>query len=140
MLDSKTAPYGIFVLRVALGVMFVAHGLMKYFIFTPAGTVAFFSSIGLPGWLAYFVITFEVFGGLMLIVGILPRWLAAASIGLLFGSSFPHFANGWGFGNPGGGWEYPIFLTVSALALLLLGDGAFTLVKSKTLLKFIKRS
>lgn len=140
MLDSRTTPFGILVLRLALGVMFIAHGLTKYIVFTPAGTVAFFNSIGIPGWMAYIVIAFEVFGGVMLVLGILPRWVAAAGVIQLFVASTVHFGNGWAFGNPGGGWEYPIFLTISSLALALLGDGAFTLVKSSTVLKLFKRA
>ena len=48
----------------------------------------------------------------------------------LFVASTVHFGNGWGFSNAGGGWEYPIFLTVGAAVLALLGDGKFALVKS----------
>jgi putative oxidoreductase len=40
------------------------------------------------------------------------------------------FGNGWGFTNPNGGWEYPIFLTLAALALALLWDGKLALKRS----------
>ena len=53
MIDARTAPYAALVLRVALGVMFISHALLKYYVFTLAGTVQFFESIGLPGVLAY---------------------------------------------------------------------------------------
>ena len=49
MIDHKTAPYAILALRVTTGALFLFHGLVKVFVFTPAGTVGFFESIGLPG-------------------------------------------------------------------------------------------
>lgn len=131
MIDSRTAPYAALVLRIALGVMFLAHGLTKVFVFTPAGTAGFFQSIGFPGFLAYPVIAFEVLGGLLLVLGVFTRPIAALAVVQLFVASTVHFGNGWAFGNQGGGWEYPIFLTVSALALALLGEGALALRPGK---------
>lgn len=130
MTDTRTAPYAALLLRVALGVMFLAHGLTKLLVFTLPGTAQFFAKIGFAGWLAYPVTFFEVGAGVMLILGIVPRWVAAIAVVQLFVASTVHFGNGWGFGNAGGGWEYPIFLTVAAAALALLGDGKFALVKS----------
>jgi len=130
MIDSRTAPYAALLLRVALGVMFLAHGLTKLLVFTLPGTAQFFAKIGFASWLAYPVTFFEVAGGILLILGVVPRWVAAIAVVQLFAASTVHFGNGWGFGNPGGGWEYPIFLTVAAAVLALLGDGKFALVKS----------
>lgn len=127
MIDQRTAPYGILLLRVALGVMFLAHGLTKLLVFTPAGTAGFFESIGFPGFLAYPVIAFEVIGGLLLVLGVYARWIAAAAVIQLFMASTVHFGNGWGFANPNGGWEYPIFLTIAAAVIALAGDGAAAL-------------
>lgn len=130
MIDTRTAPYAALVLRVALGVMFLAHGLTKLLVFTPAGTAGFFESVGFPGFLAYPVIAFEIVGGALLLLGVYARWIAAIAVVQLFGASTVHFGNGWGFTNPNGGWEYPIFLTLAALALALLGDGPFALRRS----------
>src|SRR5690606_22307255 len=131
MIDSRTAPYAALIMRLALGIMFLAHGLTKVFVFTPAGTAGFFQSIGFPGFLAYPVIAFEVLGGLLLVLGVFTRPIAALAVVQLFVASTVHFGNGWAFGNQGGGWEYPIFLTVSALALALLGEGALALRPGK---------
>ncbi|HXK56458.1 MAG TPA: DoxX family membrane protein, partial [Gammaproteobacteria bacterium] len=49
---TQSTAYAALLLRTALGTMFVAHGLLKILVFTPAGTVAFFSSLGVPGWFA----------------------------------------------------------------------------------------
>jgi putative oxidoreductase len=127
MIDSRTAPYAALLLRLALGLMFLAHGLTKLLVFTPAGTAKFFASIGFPAWLAYPIIAFEILAALMLILGVYSRWVAAVAAIQLFVASTVHFRNGWMFDAPNGGWEYPIFLTVAAVALALLGDGAYAL-------------
>lgn len=127
MIDNRLAPYGIFLLRLALGIMFLAHGFTKLFVFTPAGTAGFFASIGFAGWLAYPVIAFEIIAGFALILGVYARLFAIVAVVQLFVASTVHFGNGWGFSNPNGGWEYPIFLTVAAAVIALAGDGALAL-------------
>jgi putative oxidoreductase len=125
MIDNRTAPYAALVLRVALGVMFIAHALLKYYVFTVPGTVKFFESIGLPGPLAYVTISAELIGGTLILAGAWSRWAAAALIPVLIGATWAHAGNGWLFTAPNGGWEYPAFLAVAALAQALLGDGKF---------------
>ena len=98
---------------------------------SPAGTVAFFASIGLPGPLAYLVIAAELLGGLALIAGFKTRIVALVLSVVLLGSIYtPHFANGFFFSNPNGGWEFPAFWAITLWALALLGDGAYALGKS----------
>jgi putative oxidoreductase len=104
--------------------MFIAHGLTKVLVFTPAGTAGFFESIGFPGFLAYPVMAFEVIGGLMLVLGVYARWVAALAVVQLFVAATVHFGNGWSFTNANGGWEYPVYLAATALVVALLGDGA----------------
>ena len=127
MIDTRTAPYAAFVLRLALGAMFIAHALLKVMVFTLPGTVQFFESIGLPGVFAYATIAAELGGGVLLILGIGTRWIAAALIPVLLGALWVHSGNGWLFTAPKGGWEYPAFLAVAALAQALLGNGAYAL-------------
>lgn len=127
MLDTNTAPYGALVLRVSLGIMFIAHALLKYFVFTLSGTVGFFEKVGFPGPLAYAVFTAEIVGGALLILGAGTRWVALALIPILLGATWVHAGNGWVFSAPNGGWEYPVFLAAAALTLALLGDGAYAL-------------
>lgn len=127
MIDTRTAPYAALVLRLTLGVMFVAHGLLKVMVFTPAGTAGFFASLGLPGWLAYPTMGAEVLGGLALIAGVQTRLVALALIPILLGSLWVHSGNGWLFSNENGGWEYSAFLTMAAVVQALLGDGAYSL-------------
>jgi len=127
MIEARTAPYAALVLRLSLGVMFVAHALLKLFVFTLPGTAQFFQSIGLPGFLGYAVFAAELVGGVLLIAGIGSRWVAAALVPVLLGATWAHLGNGWLFSAPNGGWEYPAFLTAAAMVQALLGDGAFAL-------------
>ncbi len=127
MIDARTAPYAALTLRIALGAMFIAHALLKVFVFTLPGTVQFFESLGLPGVLAYATVTAELVGGVMLILGIGTRWVAALLIPVLLGATWAHSANGWLFTAPNGGWEYPAFLSIAAFVQLLLGDGAYAM-------------
>lgn len=115
-------------LRVAMGVLFLAHAWLKIAVFTPAGTAAFFESIGFPGALAYLVIAAELAGGIALIAGVWTRWVSLALIPILLGSIYaPHGAAGFIFSNPGGGWEFPAFWAVTLAVQALLGDGAYAL-------------
>ncbi len=121
-------------LRVSLGVMFLAHSLiLKLLVFTLPGTAEFFVSIGLPGPFAYGVFAAEAVGGVLLVLGVQARWVALALLPVLAGATWAHWGNGWMFGYPNGGWEYPLYLTVLAGAQALLGDGAFALSPSRAL-------
>ena len=134
MIDSRTSPYAALVLRVSLGVMFVAHGLLKAIVFTLPGTANFFESVGVPGFLAYIVTPFEVVAGALLILGVQTRVVALASVPLVLGAALVHFGNGWLFSSANGGWEYPVFLIVLAIVQALLGDGAYALKRAPTAL------
>ena len=112
-------------LRLSLGTMFVAHALLKFFVFTPAGTAKFFESLGLPGALGYVTIAVELVGGALLILGVRTRIVALALVPVLIGATWAHSGNGWLFSSPNGGWEYPAFWTITLLVQALLGDGAF---------------
>jgi len=127
MIQQQTAPYAALVLRVALGVMFIAHALLKVIVFTVPGTVQFFQSVGLPGMLAYVTIAIELVAGLLLLAGFFTRWVALATVPVLLGAAWVHVPNGWVFNAQGGGWEYPVFLALAAVVQFLLGDGAYVL-------------
>ncbi len=128
MIDSRTAPYAALLLRLTLGLLFLAHASLKLFVFTPAGTAKFFGSVGLPGELAYVVIAAELLAAVALILGIWTRLVAIAAIPILLGAIFTvHGAAGFFFNNPNGGWEYPAFWTVALIVQALLGDGAYAL-------------
>lgn len=120
--------YAATVLRLSLGGMYLAHGLLKLMVFTPAGTGQYFASIGLPAFMGPMTLWLEIFAGLLLLAGVYSRWVAAAMIPVLFGAAvLGHGSNGWVFSNQGGGWEYPVFLLLASVSQFFLGDGAFAL-------------
>ena len=133
MTEFRQSDYAATLLRISIGVMFIAHALLKIFVFTVPGTVGFFEKVGFPGLLAYPVIAFELLGGLLLVAGLYTRWVALAGVPVLLGALLVHSGNGWMFASPNGGWEFPAFWTVTLVALALLGDGAYS---AKTALGF----
>jgi putative oxidoreductase len=114
-------------LRVSLGTMFIAHALLKYFVFTLPGTAQFFESLGLPGALGYATFAVELVGGVLLILGVRVRAVSLVLLPILLGATWVHAGNGWLFTSPKGGWEYPAFWTVTLVVQALLGDGAYAL-------------
>jgi putative oxidoreductase len=131
MIDPRTASWGALLLRASLGLMFIAHALLKLFVFTLPGTAKFFVALGFPGWLAYVVFAAELVGGAMLVLGVYARWAALALVPILIGATTVHWRNGWVFDNRGGGWEFPVFWAAALVVLFLIGDGAFALRRSR---------
>ncbi|MBC7154817.1 MAG: DoxX family protein [Rhodobacteraceae bacterium] len=119
-------------LRVSMGGLFIVHASLKIFVFTPAGTAAYFASLGLPAPLAYLVMAAELLGGIALIVGFQTRLVALALVPILLGAIFTaHATAGFIFSNAGGGWEYPAFWAVALVVQALLGGGAFALTRDR---------
>ena len=130
---SSSTQFGITVLRVSLGVMWIAHALLKLFVFTLPGTAQFFVTVGFPGFLAYPVFAAELLGGIALLLGVYARQVALVLVPVMAAAAWVHLPNGWLHTNAGGGWEYPAFLVAASIALWLLGDGAAA-IKSSGLL------
>ena len=127
---STAADYGIALLRASLGIMWIAHALLKLFVFSLPGTSQFFESVGLPGFLAYPVFAVELLGGIALVLGIYARQAALLLVPIMAVATSVHIGNGWVHTSQGGGWEYPLFLISASIALWLAGDGAFSLKRS----------
>jgi putative oxidoreductase len=123
MTPTRSADYAATLLRVALGVLYLAHSLQKIFVFTLPGTAQFFESIGYPGWLAYVTAFVELAGGIALLLGVQVRWVALVLLPFMLGAMSAHLHNGWGFASPHGGWEYPAFWAVALVVQSLLGGG-----------------
>jgi putative oxidoreductase len=133
MTQPQQAEFAAFLLRVALGIMYLAHSLvLKLSTYGLAGTAGFFVGVGLPGWLAYVTFAAEAVGGGLLVLGVQTRWVVLALSPALLGAIiWVHAGNGWVFTAPNGGWEYPAFLIVVSAVQFLLGDGAYALRPSK---------
>ena len=135
----NTIAYATLLLRLSLGVMFIAHGLLKVLVFTPAGTVGYFASLGIPEAFAWLTLAAELGGGLLLILGVQVRWVALLQLPVIVGALVVHSGNGWLFSSANGGWEFPAFWAVAQLVLALLGDGPYALWPSVRLSALLGR-
>ena len=135
--NTQNPNYGATITRLSLGVILLAHGLLKVFVFTIPGTVGFFESLGLPAIIAYLTIFVEIAGGAALIAGLYTRLTALLSVPILLGATWAHAGNGWVFSNQGGGWEFPALLVVMAIAVAVQGSGSFAFKTIPVIDKFI---
>lgn len=133
--DERLSPYGALILRVGLGTMWIAHALLKWFVFTIPGFATWLGTQGLPAAFAWPVFILELVGGLAIVLGIYGRHVALLLVPILLGATRIHFPNGWVFSNQGGGWEFPVFLVIGSLAYALIGDGAFALKSRRELIR-----
>ncbi|MCI0407394.1 MAG: DoxX family protein [Acidobacteria bacterium] len=133
---TRASDYGITVLRITLGVIFLMHGYLGFFVFTPAGMTAFNASKGIPfpAITAWFVILGHFVGGAMLVLGILTRLGALVHVVIMGGAVFfVHLEQGFFMHGiivdaaagkaMAGGYEYSLCLLLSSVAVLLLGSG-----------------
>jgi putative oxidoreductase len=129
MLDTRTTtPYAALLLRVSMGVMFLAHGaLLKLGTFGLAGTMGFFGSIGYPPIFGAIVTFAEIGAGIALIAGVGVRVVSLLALPIMIGATIQHLPAGWMFSAQGGGWEFPAFWTVALLVQAGLGAGAHAL-------------
>jgi putative oxidoreductase len=126
--ERATAPYAALLLRVTMGVAFLAHGLLlKVMTFGLPGTMGFFGQIGYPPVLGAVVAIAEVAGGLALIAGVWVRTVSLLFLPIMIGATIQHLPNGWLFTAQGGGWEFPAVWTVLLLVQAGLGAGAHAL-------------
>jgi putative oxidoreductase len=122
----------LFIIRVVLGIIFLAHGAQKvlgwYGGHGLKGTVGFMASMGLPVPIAYLVCFIEFLGGLGLIVGFLAR-LAALGIAVVMVGAIVtvHWKEGFFINwelKPGKGHGIEANLAFLAMALAIVLDGA----------------
>ncbi|GAA2552122.1 putative oxidoreductase [Neomicrococcus aestuarii] len=116
------------VLRLALGFIMVAHGLQKYSEYTIPGTQGAFVQMGIPAaeFVAPLVATFEIVGGILLIIGFLVRPVAILATVQMLGALFMVHA-GAGIYAEKGGYELVLILAVVAVTLALVGPGKYSI-------------
>ncbi|ALC18725.1 DoxX family protein [Streptomyces pristinaespiralis] len=114
-------------LRIILGVTLVAHGWNHAFGKGGiAGTAGWFASIGMraPRFNAVLATASELAAGLLLILGLLTHFAAAATVGtMLVALVSAHMANGFFIFRPGQGYEYTLMIICVAMAVAALGPG-----------------
>jgi len=117
---------GLLVLRLALGLVFVVHGGQKLFVMGPSGTAGMLGQMGIPGAALFgpLLAVIEPLAGLAVIFGLLTRFGAFAIAADMLGAILL-FHSKHGFFVPMG-VEFPMMLSASALTLLALGAGPFS--------------
>jgi putative oxidoreductase len=127
-LDAQTVDgvrgWGLTVLRIVVGMVFLVHGSQKLLVMGFGGVAGFLSSLGVPapGLFAVIVTLVEVLGGLALILGLLTRLAAILlALDMLVAILTVHLPNG--FFASDGGYEFPLVLVASCVALAVAGAG-----------------
>jgi putative oxidoreductase len=124
--DHLYAPYGIFLLRVAIGIDWIAHAFLK----TYRGMnthEALLAKNGITSLLAWPTFSLELIGGFSILLGWHTRQWSALLLVFLAVVIWIKWPVGWLYSNTGGGWEYPLFWLIAQAALMLAGGGAFAL-------------
>jgi len=125
-LDLVLAPYGILVLRVAIGIDWIVHALLKTWrgMYTHEALLA---KNGITSLLAWPTFGIELIGGCAILLGWYTRQWSALLLVFLAVVVWIKWPVGWLYSNPGGGWEYPLLWLMAQAALMLAGSGAFAL-------------
>lgn len=131
---KKNADWATMPLRLALGIVFLMHGMQKLFgAFSGPGiegTQGFMASLGvvLPGFMGIVVASVEFFGGLLVLLGLFTRYASLlVAIDMFFAFLLFHMKNG--FFLPAG-FEFVFTLFLVAIALILTGAGKWSLEKA----------
>lgn len=120
---TQTQAYGITLLRVVLGIVFLMHGGQKLFVYGLEGVTGSFTQMGIPAasLAAIFTTAVEFGGGLALLLGLFTRAAAALTAVVMLGALFTvHLAAGFFLPN---GYEFVLTLLAGSGALVLLGSG-----------------
>ncbi len=124
--DKKLAPFGLLILRVAIGTDWIVHALLKTFRGMNTHE-ALLARNGISPLLAWPTFTAELLLGTMIVIGFWSRQAAAFLLIFLAVVVWVKWPVGWLYSSPGGGWEYPMFWLFAQLAFVLGGDGAWAL-------------
>lgn len=117
-------PYAYPLIRFTTGAALIPHGWGKIVGGGVGGTAQFMASMGIePGLLfAWYIGLLELVGGALLAVGLLTRLWAIQVVGFMAVAAFyVHWGNGYFWNN--GGYQFPLFWGIVALAIVILGGG-----------------
>lgn len=119
----KNSDLGLLFVRIALGSVFIAHGLQK--LQGLEGTIGFFASLGMPAFMAYVVTIIEVLGGLFVLLGVFTE-IAGLSLAVVMIGAIYTVKMSKGFV---GGYEFDLTLLLIALTLVVSGAGKYSISK-----------
>ena len=129
---ASRASWGLSIIRILVGIIFMAHGAQKLFgLFGGgglAGTAQFMESLGLAPGLLMALLSggAEFFGGLALVIGLLVRPAALAlTVTLIVAIFSVHIGNGLFMSN--NGYEFALALLAGTVAVMIEGAGRFSL-------------
>ncbi len=133
IIDDTYGATGAMILRLGLGVMWIAHALLKWFVFTIPGFASWLETQGIPAFMAWPVFLLELAGGIMILIGFYGRYASAILVPIMLVATWTHLPNGWAHTSEGGGWEYPMFLILASVVHVLIGDGRFAIRSNQAL-------
>ena len=131
-MNATSRQWGITILRVMVGIVFLAHGGQKVFVYGFSGVQGAFGQMGIPmpTVMGPFVALLELVGGIMLVLGVGARWVASLfAIEMAVAVLKVHLPGG--FFLPGG-FEYALMMCAASCAIAMEGPGAAALGRTLT--------
>ncbi|MDP3975208.1 MAG: DoxX family protein [Candidatus Jorgensenbacteria bacterium] len=121
IIKKANVDVGLLLLRIAVGVTFIAHGWSKFM--NIEGTTAFFAGLGLASLFVYFVAAVELVGGLAVLFGLFTDVAGILlAINMVFAIILVKFSKGLL-----GGYEFDLVLLLAALGIAFAGPGKYVL-------------
>lgn len=125
MRNAPSQSWAVAILRVVVGIVFLAHGYQKLFTLGFHGVAGFFGAAGIPlPFVSAVIVTLvEFLGGIALLLGLLTRWASALlAFDMLVAILVVHLKNG--FFDQQHGIEFPLTLLAACILLAMIGPGA----------------
>ena len=144
---TNGAAWGVLVLRVVLGVVFVMHGYLAYAVLGPRGAAGYLARMGFPTHtllpLAWYLIVVHLVGGALIIVGLWTRVAALLNIPIMASATaLLHWPQGFYMravvvDAAGGkammlGYEFSLLVLACTVAIALIGAGPFSIDRVRT--------
>ncbi|MGH7333282.1 MAG: DoxX family protein [Candidatus Rokuibacteriota bacterium] len=137
---STTQAWGILLLRLVIGAVYVMHGYLAFAVLGPQTVAGYITRIGYPSALgtvlAWYLIVVHVVGGVLIVIGLWTRWAALANIPPIASAVFLlHLQQGFFMKTVGptsvGGYEFSLTVLVATIALVFLGSGAASIDRAR---------